>query len=298
VSPAGARRLDRRQLYMLPTRMGLVFTATLLAMLLAAVNYSNSLAYIFTFLLGAMALVSMLYTHRNVSGLSVSAVADEPVFAGQPLHFRVCLHNSSDYPRTGVRLFVDNEQVGSIDIAPRSSACAQVSTDTLRRGPVSLPDIVVASDYPLGLLFTWSRPQQLEENGLAWPRPLGRLPFHLSLDRRRYQDAGVQPEGDDFRGLRPFRHGDAPQHIHWKAAARGGDLLTKEFGGAGQDTIWLDWDALAGLDTEARLSQLCRWAVDADRGGLNYGLRLPGARLAPANGPVHRRQCLNHLARF
>jgi uncharacterized protein (DUF58 family) len=36
--------------------------------------------------------------------------------------------------------------------------------------------------------------------------------------------------------------------------------------------------------------------VEADRQGLAYGLRLPGARLAPAIGPAQRLRCLNALA--
>jgi hypothetical protein len=40
--------------------------------------------------------------------------------------------------------------------------------------------------------------------------------------------------------------------------------------------LWLDWAQLPGLDTEARLSQLTRWVLEADRLGLGYGLNLSG----------------------
>ena len=36
--------------------------------------------------------------------------------------------------------------------------------------------------------------------------------------------------------------------------------------------------------------------LQADRLGLDYGLRLPGVEIAPNNGPVHRRRCLEALA--
>jgi hypothetical protein len=38
----------------------------------------------------------------------------------------------------------------------------------------------------------------------------------------------------------------------------------------------------AGTGTEARLSRLARWVVDADAAGIEYGLRLPGVELPPA----------------
>ena len=51
---------------------------------------------------------------------------------------------------------------------------------------------------------------------------------------------------------------------------------------------WLDFRVLDGLDTEERLSQLCRWLLDADTAGRPYGLILPGTRIAPGRGIPHR----------
>ena len=45
-------------------------------------------------------------------------------------------------------------------------------------------------------------------------------------------------------------------------------------------------------DTEARLSQLCRWVVEADANGLRYGLAIPGVDIPPDSGDGHRERCL------
>ena len=50
------------------------------------------------------------------------------------------------------------------------------------------------------------------------------------------------------------------------------------------------------LDTEARLSRLCAWLLQADKLGLSYGLRLPGLQIKPSSGEAHKRQCLEALA--
>jgi uncharacterized protein (DUF58 family) len=60
----------------------------------------------------------------------------------------------------------------------------------------------------------------------------------------------------------------------------------------------LDWDALPGLDGEARLSQLARWVLLAERGTASYGLRIPGKEIAPARGEAHSHECLRALAVF
>ncbi len=59
-----------------------------------------------------------------------------------------------------------------------------------------------------------------------------------------------------------------------------------------------DWDSLPALDTESRLSQLCRWVIDAHERGEAFGLRLPGSAIEPNIGTAHRERCLDALALF
>ena len=62
--------------------------------------------------------------------------------------------------------------------------------------------------------------------------------------------------------------------------------------------LWLDWDEARGADTEARLSVLTHWVLQADGFGQSYGLRLPGNAIPPSRGDAHRTRCLEALALF
>ena len=84
--------------------------------------------------------------------------------------------------------------------------------------------------------------------------------------------------------------------MHWKTLARGPELYSKRFGGAGAGRVWLDWDRLEDLDLETRLGQLTRWVLDAEQAGMRYGLRLPGRTVAPERGARHEQLCLRTLA--
>lgn len=296
--PSPSITLGRRQLYMLPTRLGLLFTVAIAAMLMAAVNYNNGLAYMFTFLLGSMATVSMLYTHRNLSGLRLTPGPCAPVFSGQEASFGIWLHNDSRRPRLGVRIVQHRREIACIDLAPHQSQRVDLPAPSRSRGYLPMPPFVLTSHFPLGLLFTWSRELALAHRCVVYPRPGSPRPMTITPDRRRYQELGQLPEGDDFIGLREYRRGDSPKHVHWKAVARGQGMYTKQFGGAGQDTVWLDWATLPGMDTEGRLRQLCRWVLDAERAGLRYGLRLPGKTYPPDHSDRHRHSCLAALALF
>ena len=185
-----------------------------------------------------------------------------------------------------------------MDIAPRDSAAVDVTVAAMKRGYLAAPAVMISTRFPLGLLYSWSRRIALAQHCLVYPRPAEPTPLHTSSTESFESISGLKPGGDDFIGVREFRAGDSPHHVDWKAAARGGGWYTKQFGGAYQSTVWLDWDTLAGLDVEQRLSVLTRWVLDAERAGMLYGLRLPQQSLAPANGADHQHECLKTLALF
>ena len=103
---------------------------------------------------------------------------------------------------------------------------------------------------------------------------------------------------DDFAGFRLYQPGDPTRQIHWKGMARAQQPHSKVFTTLRGTDLWLDWDALGDLDTETKLSRLCRWVLDAEAGGLNYGLRLPTLDISPHHGPGHRHRCLEALALY
>jgi uncharacterized protein (DUF58 family) len=49
-------------------------------------------------------------------------------------------------------------------------------------------------------------------------------------------------------------------------------------------------------DLEQRLSRLCRWLLDADQAGLQYGLRLPEIEIPCGSGELHLCRCLQELS--
>src|SRR4051812_42155337 len=68
-------QIATRRIYILPTRAGLAFAALLLLMLLAGLNYGNSIALLITFLLAGFGLIAMHLCHRNLAGTVVRGIA-------------------------------------------------------------------------------------------------------------------------------------------------------------------------------------------------------------------------------
>jgi len=291
----GLTVLRYRRVYILPSRTGMIFALMLVAMWLGAINYGNSMAFLLTFLLCGLFLTAMNHTFRNIVGLRVAPGRPEPVFAGETALFPLFLENRRRGARYDIVAGVPRPD-HSVDIAPNTVARVDIPVPAPRRGHLLPGRIVIETRYPGALFRAWSwvRPG-LRCVVYPAPEPGPGVPAPGRTGGRSH--SGSQDPGDeDFRGLRPYRPGDPIRRITWKSA-RGLDPQVKLFTSDAPDRLWLTWEATASLGrTEARLSRLCRWVLDANREGRLYGLEMPDRRIAPGTGETHMRLCLTTLA--
>jgi uncharacterized protein (DUF58 family) len=289
--------LVQRRIYIIPSRTGYFFAVVLLLLLIASINYSLSLGFLLTFLLAGMGGISMLHTFRNLAQLQVSPGKVEPVFAGETAQFGLVLHNPT-MPRFAVgvkRATVFGSIAEFGDVAPAASTTFHIPVAAQKRGRLPCGRIEIFTEYPVGLFHSWSY-VDFGATCLVYPHPdAGAGP--LPMDARAKGEGNVPIRGDDeFQSLRAYRPGDTPRQIAWKALAREQGLLVKEFGATASADLWLDYEALQGLDMELRLSRLTWWILEAERSQLPYGLKLPGRSMRPSIGQKHREQCLEALA--
>lgn len=289
--------LRHRRVYILPTRIGWLFGATVGILLVGSINYALQLGFALTFLLAGMGLVGMVHTTRNLARLSVSAGRVEAVYAGKLAQFRLHLENLEPHDRPAILVrHLESGAQTVLDLAGRAVADAVLSVPATKRGWLPLGRVMLETRFPLGLFRAWSTAEP-DVRCLVYPRPeRASLPLPSAAS-----DAGAaraQARGsDDFSGLREYQPQDSPRHVAWKAVARSDLMLTKQFAGAAGTEMWLDWTALPpAMETEQRLSRLAGWVIAAELSGARYGLRLPGCALAPDRGESHRAACLRALA--
>ncbi|HSS66205.1 MAG TPA: DUF58 domain-containing protein [Gammaproteobacteria bacterium] len=293
------------RIFILPTRYGCAFALVLGAMLLGAVNYNNGLAYVLTFLLASVALVSMLHANRNLRGLKLRVSAPKPAFAGSAARFYLSIDNRGQAARHAitVRYRYDPDAadkldgVHHIDLAADTVARETIEAPAIERGVQPLGDLVFSTRFPFGLFRAWS-PLKIGTECLVYPRPDGleTLPASAAAGVR---ESGLKGAGrDDFAGFRDYVPGDSPRQIHWKAVAREQGLPVKLFSGGDAGELVLRFEDVKATPIEARLSQLCRWVLDADAAGFRYALSLPGDEIPPGDGEAHRHACLRALALF
>jgi len=300
---SGPIRLNARRLYILPTRAGLVFALLLLGLLVGAINYGLSLAYLFTFWFAGLGVTGMLHTQRNLSGLVLRAKTSAPVFAGESASVLLEVENPSASKRYQIGMTCPSGESESGDVPAGGKADLALIVPQTRRGWLTLGRFAIYSRHPLGLFRCWSvlemtGPDSTPFGVLVYPAPAPEaLPLPAS-DSADQNDETSHTDGDDFTGLRAYQAGDPPRRIAWKAAARSQHLLTKQFCGQRGSKLRLDWSRTPEKETEARLSRLARWALDAHAANLAFELVIPGRNIGMGSGETHLRQCLEALARF
>ena len=289
--------LHRRRIYILPTRAGVGFGLLLFVMLIAGLNYGNSVALLVTFELVGVALVAMQLCHRNLQGVVFAEADTGAAFAQERGLLTVIVANDSRLPRYRLEVDALDAPASLADLPAGSRARLAVAIPVERRGIVRIDRLRLATTHPFGLFRAWAWihvPLELT----VYPRPRGLRPLPAQGGPHAGGTARGTADEDEWHGLRAFRDGDSPRQVAWKAYARGAPLLVKEYVASGSQLRRFDFDQLRDLDTEARLEQLARWIVDAEARGEPYALTLPESHHEPDHGPEHRHACLSVLARY
>jgi uncharacterized protein (DUF58 family) len=149
-----------------------------------------------------------------------------------------------------------------------------------RRGLHEFPPLKLTTRAPFGF-FQRKRTLPAPTRVLVYPE-LRRLRRLSLLDRQpaaqlTHPRAGL---GTEIIGVRPFRSGDSPRHIHWRTAARTGQLASKEFADETQPglTLALDLFRHPYPQTQSKHTPF-EWAVKMVASIGDYALR--------RNYPVH-----------
>jgi uncharacterized protein (DUF58 family) len=287
--------LNQRRIFILPTQRGLGFALLIVLLMLIAFVYNNNLAYMLAFLLASVFFISILHTYNALAGLQVQEGQSIAVFAGEQASFGVQITNPTHIVREHVQVSITIPE--SFKLNANSKIHIGLPVPTQRRGQYPIGTVTLSSSYPLGLFRAWS-PIRFNSKLWVYPKPSQQTTPWPEAAAATSQQGQFKKGGDEFYSLQGYHAGDSIRHIHWKAYAKGLGLYSKQFGGESSAEIWLDFSQTPGQSLEERLSQLCRWVIDAEQGGLRYGFILPNVRLEPGNGHAHYRQCLEALALY
>ncbi|MBX2847130.1 MAG: DUF58 domain-containing protein [Acidiferrobacterales bacterium] len=290
--------IGRRQLFILPTRVGWYFALILLALFAIAIKFDNQAAFMMLFLLVAVGIVGMHYTHNNVIGLELKSESARAVFAGENARFPVTLINRSAKDRQAIWLICAGfHQV--FDLNNQQQKQLQIKLPTVSRGYFNCPRITLSSQFPLGIFFCWSKRFENKKRCIVYPQPLNLVAYPQSGEDSNQDEtnSSVTSNNADYSGMKPYQEGDRPRDIHWPSLAKTQKLITIQHEEITSNSTNLSWFSLPNhLSNEDKLSQLCFWIIKAEKEGIKYQLEMPNHTIQYNNGLAHFHECLKVLA--
>ena len=318
-------------IHLRPTQHAWTLGLILASMIAAAASYQSNAAWFLALLLSGVILASILHMLRNIHMIRLRSAATPAFFVGDDAYLQVLMENTGNLNLWALNISVAGEasSVFLSNLPPRGNTIVDVPIGQRPRGRWHVKDVLVTSTWPLGIIAVWKR-MRVDATGIVYPKPIGKdliesivakgmgvgetpgrkgvSPTPITNNGLNSEAIGVAPGGggtgkegsDDFDGHRRYSSGDSPRHIDWKAVARGRPIMVKLYkgGSGGKGAHLFDFNKMAGLPVEARLSQLARWIIDAEQQNLPYALKLPMCEFSVRCGAIQREQCLEALALY
>lgn len=212
---------------------------------LAAINRAQAFMWAIAALLSATLVTGVAWPRWLVRRLAVSRSGPSRAQEGETIQFQVQVENRGWLPRFMVELVdrlpfaapaapAGGQVLGVVAYLPGHSRHSfPVPVLCEKRGHYALGPAGLATSFPLGL-----QEARLSQDGsrhalTIYPRLFNIVALPLRGAPSQIHRGGyLLPEGAgaaEFSGLREYRRGDNPRHIHWPTTARLNELMVREY---------------------------------------------------------------------
>lgn len=224
------------------TRQGWIYIGGIVLVAMAAINTGNNLLFLILACLIASILMSGILSSVTLAGIEIRLELPEHIFAAQTLRGAVELRNEKEtLPSFSLRVegVVSKKNAGPAAIlatpvyfpyvAKRESICQSVPLKFPRRGVYRQEAFRIVTRFPFGFLQK-ARRLDLPSQALVYPSVEATSEFLDVLPGiQGAMESLVKGRGQDLYALRDYQPNDSARYVHWKASARSGSLMVREF---------------------------------------------------------------------
>lgn len=304
----------------------LVLAGLTLVAYAAAINRDQTLPWAIAAILLATLIAAFAWPHRLVKGLSVTRTGPLRAEEGETIHFHVEMRNGGWLPRFMVEAVdrlpfvgaahgtggVGDKTLGVVAyIGGNAARSFDVPVLCEKRGFYQLGPVGLASSFPLGLAEARRHTNGGVQTLTIYPDVFSIVALPLSGTPSEIHRGGfLLPEGAgaaEFSGLREYRRGDNPRHVHWPTTARLNELMVKEFEPLASASLYLaldlSADAIVGQGRHSSFEYAVRIAASIARYAISNNMPVclggEGTRslaIGLGSGEAHFRSVLDALA--
>ena len=223
------------------TREGWIYIGGVLVVALAALNTGNNLLFLILSSLTAVILMSGILSSITLSGVAMRLELPEHIFAGQPVRALVELENEKlTLPSFSLRVEAAKKKnsppAALLETAvyfpylPKRERVRQsVPITFARRGAYRQDAFRIVTRFPFGFLQKAHR-LELQTEAVVYPSVEPAREFvEILPGLQGALESLSKGGGHDLYALRDYVPTDSARHVHWKASARLGSLMVREF---------------------------------------------------------------------
>ena len=223
------------------SREGWIYVLGIFLVAIAALNTGNNLLFLILASLIAIILMSGILSSITLSGVEMRLELPEHIFAGQPVRGLVELHNEKlTLPSFSLRVeAVRGKNAANAAMLetpvyfpyiPKHERVQQhVPMIFPRRGIYRQEAFRIVTRFPFGFLQK-ARRLDLKSEALVYPSVEPTRDFFEVLPGMQGAlESLAKGRGQDLYALRDYQPRDSSRHVHWKASARLGSLMVREF---------------------------------------------------------------------
>lgn len=306
-------------------RKAIILVTLTLVGYFAAINRAQAFFWVIPALLSATLITGFAWPRWLVKQLTVSRSGPERAEEGETIHFRIEVENQGFLPRFMVEIVDHLPFVGESDPSATSRKTLgmvahlpgsrrqhfSVPVVCEQRGYYRLGPVGLASSFPLGLTEARATQNDGVQTLTIYPELFQIIALPLKGAPSQIHRGGyVLPEGAgaaEFSGLREYRRGDNPRHIHWPTTARLNELMVREYEPLASACIYLLLDQAAesnlGVGRESTFEYAVRIAASIGRTAASNNIRIRQAgngkrtlRGISGTGDLHFQGMLDELA--
>ena len=212
--------------------VGLASGAAVLFLL--GTNVQAGWLFVLCALLLGTAVSGVLLPGRMLRGIHVERRAPGEVVQGEEAFVELIVTNHARGVKLGLTLedpHVSPTSLYVTSVLPGERVELVTVRPALKRGVLEGSAVTLRSAAPFGVAER-RRTLPVAGSTIVLPAviPLGRLPF-LALDsdpERATRSVPRRGTGPEFLGIREYRPGDSPRHVHWPSTARTGTVMVRE----------------------------------------------------------------------
>ena len=223
------------------TRQGWIYLGGIVLVAAAAINTGNNLLFLILACLIASILMSGVLSSVTLAGVEMRLQLPEHIFAGQTVRSVVELRNQKlTLPSFSLRVEGARKKGASsaamlatpvyFPYLPKDTAVPQVVPLLFsRRGLYRQEAFRIVTRFPFGFLQK-ARRVDLASEAVVYPSVEATAEFLDVLPGIQGAiESLVKGRGQDLYALRDYQPTDSARHVHWKASARFGELMVREF---------------------------------------------------------------------